>query len=268
MTVGSPVAAWEWRHAEWKRAATAIDVDAGKSMCRQLRPFADIAIRRIKMNRSRTSVAFAFCLSLATPIFGQEKGPSIQFPKASGPTVAPPGTVPYIPVVPAPPPQAKPPADIRPLPAIQYPTIVPFASIPPQPGNVELSPHAYTVPARIELSDGTTLAGEIHSDSPLQCTALFGPTAIPFNQMKGIEWRTGDDQERKATLILINGDTLTVSVTILEIQLKTTWGHATVELSQVRSIVMTIEKVKWSDTPDGRRVLVPAGDAPEGTPKE
>jgi hypothetical protein len=125
------------------------------------------------------------------------------------------------------------------------------------------------VPAKIDFNDGTTLSGEIHSDGPLQCMALFGQTAIPFTQIKGIEWRSGaeqpDDQERKASLVLVNKDVLTVAVTTPAIQLKTTWGHASVELSQVRSIVMTTEKVKWADTPDGRRVLVPADGTPAGT---
>jgi hypothetical protein len=120
------------------------------------------------------------------------------------------------------------------------------------------------VPARIELNDGTTLTGEIRSDSPLQCAALYGPAAIPFNLIKGIEWqrRTDrpDEPENKATLVLLNGDSLTVSVTVPAIQVKTSWGHATVELSHVRSLLMTIEKVKWVDAPDGGRLLLPDRD--------
>jgi hypothetical protein len=144
-------------------------------------------------------------------------------------------------------------------------TIIP--ALPPGAAQT-YTPEHYAVTSKVELNDGTTLTGEIHSDSPLPCIALFGPVAIRLDQIKGIEWRTVSDeqggQERKATLILLNGDALTVSVTIPAIQLKTSWGEAKVELSHVRSILMTIEKVKWADTPDGRRTLVPA-DAPRAT---
>jgi len=213
------------------------------------------------MNRCRTLLALALCLSLATPIFAQ----SNQLPKPAGPTVAPPATVPYIPVAPAPyTPVVPAPPQLQPG---YFPQRV-TAIIPPQPPG-SFAPAQSSVPAKIELNDGTTLTGAIHSDSPLQCIAIFGQTVIPFNQIKGIEWRSvtdpDDEQARKATLVLINGDALTVSVAIPSIQVKTSWGHATVELSQVQSILMTIEKVKWTDTPDGRRALVPAGDGPDET---
>jgi len=138
----------------------------------------------------------------------------------------------------------------------------PLAILPPSltPQRPRVAGEHYVVPARIEFNDGTSLVGDIHSDSPLQCMALFGQTAIPFNQIKGMEWRsqTSDpgETERKATVVLINGDSLTVTNVITTILLKTTWGEAKTDVAQVRSIVMTNEKVKWADTPLGR-ALVP-----------
>jgi hypothetical protein len=207
----------------------------------------------------RMLTALASTLSLTLAIAAQESKPY------TNPNAPPPGAL--VPVVPAPPVLAP-----QGYPNIQHRVIPPPPTINFPAGRITPSQtrEHYAVQARIELNDGMTLTGEIHSDSPLPCVALFGPAAIPFNQIKGIEWQRRTDQpdetENKATLVLLNGDSLTVSVTIPAIQVKTTWGHATVDLSQVRSILMTIEKVKWVDAPDGRRLLVPDTETPPTNP--
>jgi hypothetical protein len=183
-----------------------------------------------------------------TPVPSTTISPSIQYQRSLPPS--------GMPVVPPPPgfAPAFPPNVIQPA--------TPFAIAPslgPQRPRATMSEH-YVVPAKIQFNDGTTLTGELHSDSPLQCVALFGQTAIPFNQIKGLEWRTQtNDQgetEAKVAMILVNGDALTVTNVNSSIHLKTTWGEATVELLKVRSVVITNEKVKWADTPAGR-ALVP-----------
>ena len=205
----------------------------------------------------RLLAALASSMSLTLALAAQESKPY------TNPNAPPPGTL--VPVVPAPPVLA-PPGYPNTQQRMNPPTINFPSGRMPQTQSRE----HYAVKARIELNDGMTLTGEIHSDSPLQCVALFGPAAIPFNQIKGIEWQRRTDQpdepDNKATLVLLNGDSLTVSVTIPAIQLKTTWGHATVELSQVQSLLITIEKVKWVDAPDGRRLLVPDAETPSTNP--
>jgi hypothetical protein len=226
-----------------------VDVDACLATGRQSPRTA--IFQENKMKRIRMLTSLALCLSI-TPIARAQEAkliPTIIPPQA----VAPPGN----------------PNRVFPAPqVVQFPPgvfqrIAPTAVIPPAPSGIEptRSGEHYSVPAKIEMNDGATLTGEIQSSGPLHCVALFGEAAIPFNQIKGIEWRTETDQpegqQRQATLILLNGDSLTVTVATPVIQVKTTWGHAAVELPNVRSIVMTIEKVKWSDTPNGRRALVP-----------
>src|SRR5262245_9545518 len=71
-----------------------------------------------------------------------------------------------------------PPPTLNVAPTIAFPRTAP-----------SLSREHYEVTAKIELNDGTTLAGDIHSDGPLQCMTLFGQVGIPFNQIKGIEWQ-------------------------------------------------------------------------------
>src|SRR5688572_6924476 len=188
-------------------------------------PLIPATSRRVQMTR-RMLTALASSLSLTLALAAQETKPY------TNPNAPPPGTL--VPVVPAPPVLAPPPG----YPHIQN-RLIPPPTINFPPGRIapSQSREHYAVQAKIELNDGMTLTGEIHSDSPLQCVALFGPAAIPFNQIKGIEWQPRTDQpeetENKATLVLLNGDSLTVSVAIPAIQVKTTWGHATVDLSQV-----------------------------------
>jgi hypothetical protein len=88
--------------------------------------------------------------------------------------------------------------------------------------------------------------------------AEFGEIAVPLNMIRGISWRdSGDASQRQATLFFRNSDTLTVSIGVPHLEMKTKWGVAIVELAQIRAILLTADKIKWSDTPDGRRTLVP-----------
>ena len=145
-------------------------------------------------------------------------------------------------------------------------TLIPSPPVFAPPG-AEHAVESQLIPAKLELNDGTLLTGEITSDNPLTGSALFGPIAIPMGQIRGLDWQAKseeDEPERKATVVLTNGDSLTVSVTIPTIQLKTTWGHAVVLSSKVRTMVLTADKYKWEDTPLGRQ-LVPVDDEKPAT---
>jgi nitrogen fixation-related uncharacterized protein len=201
------------------------------------------------MTRNRLFTVLALCLSLTLAIVAQESRPNSfnAIPPPFGATI------------PAPP--TNPPGQRGVRPATMYPN--PQSSSTPPRGEEH-----YSVLGKVQLSDGTTLSGEIHSDGPLQGMALFGSIAIPLNQIRGIDWQTRsdqkDDSERKAKVILINDDSLTVTLTVPTIQLKTDWGHAAVELAKVQSIILGSEKYKWEDTPLGRQ-LVPEDNAKPAT---
>ena len=211
------------------------------------------------MDRSRMLAAMALCFLVAAPICGQETrsvAPQTTPLPSGSYTIAPGGAL--VPVVPAPPPPTTMliPGSIQPRVGVNSP---PFTTIPAPPSaRIEEFRHeVYSVPARLELTDGTTLSGVMQCDSPLPCLAVFGPISVPYNKIRGISWRDGE--ERTATLFFDNTDSLTVSITIPNLQIKTAWGAATVELSHVRGVILTADNVKWSDTTDGRRLLLPAG---------
>jgi hypothetical protein len=63
--------------------------------------------------------------------------------------------------------------------------------------------------------------------------------------------------------VLEHNDTLTVTVSCPGITVKTSWGQANIELPHVRSLLLTTDKVRWSETPDGRCLLAPDSDAPD-----
>ena len=139
---------------------------------------------------------------------------------------------------------------------------------PPPLGTVAHMPtrEAHTGPAKVSCDDGTTLTGEIHADNPLECAASFGVIAVPFNKIRGILWHEPSESQKPqdvpATLVLDNNDSLTVNVRTHGITLKTSWGLANIELHHLRSLLLTTDKVRWAETPDGRRVLAPESDAP------
>ncbi len=180
----------------------------------------------------------------------------------------PPGTpiLPAVPVVPAPPTIGHPTIPNAVQPYFPRPDFT--TTIPAPPGRVAHLPtrEAYTGPAKVSLDDGTTLTGEIHADGPLDCVASFGPITVPFNKIRGIMWRESSEgqgpQSLPAILVLEHNDTLTVTLSCPAIRLKTSWGEANVELHHVRSLLLTTDKVRWAETPDGRRILVPDSDAP------
>jgi len=186
-------------------------------------------------------------------------------------TGPPPGTVlPAVPIVPGPP------TLVPSIPNIVQPDFPPRLApmIPPSPGRggQPLTREAYTGPVKIALDDGTTLSGEIQAVGPLDCVASFGPIAVPFNKLRGILWRESSDshtpQDRQATLVLDNSDTLTVTVSCPGVPVKTTWGQANVELPHVRSMLLTTDKVRWAETPDGRRILAPESDSSSAAPPQ
>jgi hypothetical protein len=154
-----------------------------------------------------------------------------------------------------------PPGIITPIPTTIPPGIVTTIPSPPSAGTfayVEQSSKRQSAQARVVLTDGTKFAGELFTEGPLQVVALFGGIAIPLNQIRGIDWQTisnQEEQKRTAKVVFVNDDSLTVTIPVPAIQLKTDWGHATVDLAKIQSIVFGSENYTWEDTPLGRQLV-------------
>jgi len=213
----------------------------------------------------QTKMVLAMGLVLTIAAAAQDNKPSPN-PTALQPAIA-------VPTLPPPPTLAP---RFVPIPSGNVPqrvlTLIPSPPVAPSFSRPEPIGERHSVPAKVELTDGTQLTGDFYSDGPLQGAALFGPISISLNQIRGIDWQVQTDQtqsdqnephqaqpDRKAKVVLTNDDSLTMTLTMPAIQLKTSWGYAVVELNKVRSLVLTAEKHKWEDTPLGRQ-LVPDRD--------
>jgi hypothetical protein len=121
-----------------------------------------------------------------------------------------------------------------------------------------------SVPATIELTSGQMLAGELRVIGPLQCETIIGMTGIPVNAIRGIRQhdQSGETEEGKAiaTIVLANNDSLTVTLKFDHVQIKTDWGMSAVNVSHIRSILLTIENVEWRQR-DSRWTLERKADA-------
>ncbi len=153
-----------------------------------------------------------------------------------------------------------------PAPATTIPNSPTLADLPPG----SFAPQVATIPIRLELRSGLTLAGQVES-AALPGLTRFGEVAIPLTAMRGLRLFDGSPDAKlpegpTATVILDNDDSLTVVLRAQQIQVKTEWGTAIVDLPQVRSLLVTSEPVQWIDS-GGRWRLEPlppsAADAPE-----
>jgi len=154
-----------------------------------------------------------------------------------------------------------------------FPAGVPSTSVPYSPGSFppalppsSLQPAISTIPIRLELRSGLALQGQVESAS-LPGLTRFGEVAIPLATIRGLRLHDASPDPKlpegpAATVNLDNGDSLTVVVRAQQIQVKTDWGTAIVDLPQVRSLLVTSDEVVWQET-EGRWRLVPVAKPTE-----
>ena len=112
------------------------------------------------------------------------------------------------------------------------------------------------------MARGLTLAGEVPAES-LPCHTTFGEVSIPLAKVRGLRLHdiqpdtSPQSEVRGATVVLDNNDSLTVGLRAAQIQVKTEWGMAIVDVPHVRSLVLTADEVQWQES-GGRWILVPA----------
>src|SRR5262245_44701322 len=124
------------------------------------------------------------------------------------------------------------------------PQLAPRLTGPPPTG----APAASLIDVRLELITGLCLEGQVAATS-LHGIARFGELAIPLNTVRGLRLHEskpdGGEVDSKlpegprATVILDNEDSLTLVLRAPQIQVKTSWGTAIVDLPHVRSLVVT-----------------------------
>ena len=110
------------------------------------------------------------------------------------------------------------------------------------------------VPVKLQLAGGLHLEGNIDASGPLPCAATFGEVSIPLTAIRGIRLHEGTTSANTplpaATVILNNNDSLTVSLRATQMQIKTAWGTAIIDLPHVQSLLLTQDDVQWQQAGD------------------
>jgi|GEM_PF-5683596 hypothetical protein len=162
-------------------------------------------------------------------------------------------------------------------PTLQFPT----QPATPTPGSPYQSFAPPSLPAtepsllavKVELRKGLVLEGQIAVTAPLACVAAFGEVGIPLSTIRGIRFHEpqapagAPQQVPQATVILTNNDSLTVSLRAAQFQVKTEWGEANIIVSQLKSILLTSDDVRWQEA-NGRWTLVAVEKPPPAVAEE
>jgi len=103
----------------------------------------------------------------------------------------------------------------------------------------------------VNLSQDRELTGTLVEMQDMKVTTSFGEVAIPFEKIDGIKLHA--DANDSSVIAFKNGDLITGKVVLDQVKLKTDWGAAHVNTTQIDSVT-TLENAKFfSDNTGGKR---------------
>ena len=105
---------------------------------------------------------------------------------------------------------------------------------------------------KMSLKKGLELKGSPVDLEEIKVNTLFGAVDIPIHTIAGI--RFAQDNDEQSTIVLLNGDAITGDITMSDFSFVSSWGKASVNVSNLVSIVFR-DDLAWSgvNTPNGRR---------------
>ncbi len=103
----------------------------------------------------------------------------------------------------------------------------------------------------VNLSQDRELSGTLVEMQDMKVTTSFGEVAIPFSKIDGIKLHA--DASDASVIAFKNGDLITGKVVLDQIKLKTDWGAAHVNTTQIESVTTTKNAKFFSDTTAGKR---------------
>jgi hypothetical protein len=136
----------------------------------------------------------------------------------------------------------------------------PTSSLYYTPSSGEAAAGVTVIPVKLELRSELVLEGKIEATGPYPCGTTFGEVSIPWEKMRGIRVHEGENTLGMATVVLDNSDALTVTMRAAQIQIRTEWGMAVVEMPYVRSLILTADAVRWQQV-EGKWRLAPVEKA-------
>lgn len=103
----------------------------------------------------------------------------------------------------------------------------------------------------VNLSQDRELTGTLVEMQDMKVTTSFGEVSIPFEKIDGIKLHA--DANDSSVIAFKNGDLITGKVVLEQVKLKTDWGAAHVNTTQIDSVT-TLENAKFfSDNTNGKR---------------
>lgn len=103
----------------------------------------------------------------------------------------------------------------------------------------------------VSLSQDRELTGTLVEMQEMKVTTSFGEVAIPFEKIDGIKLHA--DASDSSVIAFKNGDLITGKVVLDQVRLKTDWGAAHVNTTQIDSITTSENAKFFSDTTNGKR---------------
>ena len=103
----------------------------------------------------------------------------------------------------------------------------------------------------VNLSQDRELSGSLVEMADMKVTTSFGEVAIPFSKIDGIKLHA--DASDASVIAFKNGDLITGKVVLDQVKLKTDWGAAHVNTTQIESVTTTKNAKFFSDLTNGKR---------------
>lgn len=103
----------------------------------------------------------------------------------------------------------------------------------------------------VNLSQDRELSGSLTEMEDMKVSTSFGEVSIPFEKIDGIKLHA--DADDSSVIAFKNGDLITGKVVLDQIKLKTDWGAAHVNTSQIESVTTSKNARFYSDTTNGKR---------------
>ncbi|MCU0721949.1 MAG: hypothetical protein MUC83_19730 [Pirellula sp.] len=119
---------------------------------------------------------------------------------------------------------------------------IPAAQVPP--ANALNKPaKSGPVTVTIELINGQRITGSLTDLGAIPVRASWGPAEIPVPEVAGVKFATSDDPT--TTIIMNNGDSITVATDLKSVSVDTEWGQAKINGPAMLSMLF-IPDLKWT----------------------
>ena len=103
----------------------------------------------------------------------------------------------------------------------------------------------------VNLSQDRELSGALVEMADMKVTTSFGEVAIPFSKIDGIKLHA--DASDASVIAFKNGDLITGKVVLDQVKLKTDWGAAHVNTTQIESVTTTKNAKFFSEMTGGKQ---------------